>query len=151
MSTLSSTTTTNSIQPLAHSLERLLIFKEVFAQHIQTCENIITGNCLARDTLADLKNYFARNLDHFNPFVQSLCAVPVPVRYQRDLEKIVMAVTRYRNAIEDIIEAIDAAAVDQVTFRMGVKQSRALDWVDGAYIDQLRLADGQFGYCSMVG
>ncbi|WP_054650710.1 hypothetical protein [Lacticaseibacillus pantheris] len=144
------TANTTSIQPLTTSLERLLIFKEVFNQHIHTCENIITGNCLARDTLGDLKKYLMRNLMHFNPLVQSLRTVHVPRTYQCELDNIVRAVNRYRNAIEDIVDAIDPESVDQVPFRMGVKQSTALDWMTGAYIDGLRLQAGQFGYCGMV-
>ena len=144
--------TTTTIQPLTSSLERLLIFKEVFTQHIQTCEKIITGNCLARDTLLDLKNYLTKNLLHFNPFVQSLRGVSVPNGYEQEYNTILGAVTRYRNAIEDIIGAISHDGVDTIPFRMSVKQQRsALAWIDGAYIDTLRLQAGQFGQCSMVG
>jgi len=124
-------------------LERLLVFKQVFTEYINTCENILRGNCLASESLTNLRDYFMRNLLRFKPLVTEFTHHEAPACYtvlERDLRKFVLA---YDEAISRVLNAIEDSRLDETNFeRAKVDQADALDAIDSVFIDRIHIENG---------
>lgn len=123
-------------------LEKLLLFKQVFNEYIRTCQNIVSGNCLASENISNLYQYLLRNLLRFQPFVREFEAIEVPDDYRKLHSELTASLSRYETAMIGILNSMQGGQLDQCEFLNNVSaQSCALAQLDSNFIDQLRVAN----------
>ncbi|KRM55734.1 hypothetical protein [Lacticaseibacillus sharpeae] len=130
------------IATVSSHLDRLLVYKQVFGQHIASCERILCGKCLATENTQSLANHLLRNLARFVPFASEVKNMPVPEEYAEMHAGILAGLNRYETALNHIFVAMQGTQLDQRLFLTGVsEQERALATIDFQYFDNLRYGD----------
>ncbi|WP_155286587.1 hypothetical protein [Lacticaseibacillus zhaodongensis] len=125
-------------------LEKLLLFKQVFNEYIQTCQKIVNGNCLASENINNLHQYFMRNLVRFLPFVNEFKSIPVPAEYSNLHGELAENVDQYASAITGIMNSMHDGELNQREFLSNVSvQNNALAQLDSYFIDRLRITNGE--------
>ncbi|WP_127848114.1 hypothetical protein [Lacticaseibacillus hulanensis] len=127
------------ISTVSSHLDRLLVFKQVFAEHINTCQRIVCGKCLATESTTSLYSHLLRNLARFVPFTKEVEEMAVPEEFADVHAGIVDGLQKYEDAMTHILLAMKGTQLDQREFKIGLsEQQRALDNIDFEYFDIIR-------------
>lgn len=117
--------TKDYVQCVNQELERLLVFETVFKEYAHTCHNIEKGNCLASESFERVHLYFTKNIIRFDRFVDQCAAVPAPSGYERFNQLLVNGLKGIREAVIEMLDAIQPDHVDHSQFSTALAQQQA--------------------------
>lgn len=127
------------IATVSSYLDRLQVFKQVFSEHIKSCERIVRGKSLASENTTALYGYLLRNLARFVPFSAEFTDINAPEEYANVHAEIAAGLVSYERALTHILVAMHGTQLDQRQFMIGVsEQQRALDSINFDYFDNIR-------------